>query len=82
MKTSGLQIALFVLPGHAASQEATDLLKENLGNDAFRIQVCPTRMGTMYRIPFLTLEDNSPISGIEGIKYYVSHLDEFRPVTV
>lgn len=73
-----MKIALFILSEDPKSQQAHELLSKAMSPNDFRVQVCPNGMARQYPIPFLALEDNSPIYGLEGIKYYLSHREEFR----
>lgn len=75
-----MKLVLFTLPDHSLSEEALELVRSNMSSDEFRVQVCPRAMAKEYPIPFLALEDNSPIYGLDGIKYYLSHRQEFAPV--
>ena len=75
-----MKIVLFLLPDDQKSLQAHKLLIESMGEHEFQVQECPSGMAQQYPIPFLTLEDNSPIYGLKGIEYYLSHREEFRPL--
>lgn len=77
-----MKLVLFTLHGDPASEEALQLVRAELASDNYRVQVCPDAMAKEYPMPFLALEDNSPVYGIDDIKYYFSHRDEFAPVMV
>lgn len=75
-----MTLVLFTIPDHPKSEEALKLVRSKLRSDDFRVRVCPSAMAREYPMPFLALEDKSPIYGLDDIKYYFSHREEFVPV--
>lgn len=72
------EIVLFVLPDDINSEKAEQQLREKLDRH-YRVQTCPDGMRRLYPIPFVTLEDQSPIYGLENIEYFLEHQSEFEP---